>query len=119
MAPLPTLPTPELSMLVDRYPEYPANWLELTEEHQRDCLLPTHAANVPSRPTYPLTGEEKQATSTAPEYVYGLCGHHEHGNIVHGLKDLLLAQKQRFGHQETGNAGVNRPYLFRKCVCVC
>ena len=68
-APLTTLPAPELAMPADFYPEYPEDWLELTEEYRRDYLLPTHVANVPSRTTYPLTGEEKQATDTAPEYV--------------------------------------------------
>ena len=55
-APMPTLPKPELEMPADFYPEYSEDWLELTEEYQRDYLLPTHAANVPSRTTYPLTG---------------------------------------------------------------
>ena len=65
-------------------------------------MLPTHAANVPSRTTYPLTGEEKQATDTAPEYVKQMAlvvesvsmELHEHANTVHGLKDLLLAQNR-------------------------
>ena len=99
-APLPTLPKPELTLPAELYPEYPEDWLELTEEYQRDYLLPTHAANVPSRTTYPLT--EKQATSTAPEHVKqaafvvnGISMEmHEHANTVHGLKDLLLAQNR-------------------------
>ena len=102
--PLPTLPTPELGMPPDFYPDYPVDWLELTEEYQRDYLLPTHVANVPSRTTYPLTGEEKQATDTAPEYVKQMAfvvnsvsmELHEHANTVHGLKDLLLAQNRDF-----------------------
>ena len=101
-APMPTLPKLELEMPADFYPEYPEDWLELTEEYQRDYLLPTHAANVPSRTTYPLTGEEKQATDTAPEYVKQMAlvvesvsmELHEHANTVHGLKDLLLAQNR-------------------------
>ena len=101
-APMPTLPKPELEMPADFYPEYPEDWLELTEEYQRDYLLPTDAANVPSRTTYPLTGEEKQATDTAPEYVKQMAlvvesvsmELHEHANTVHGLKDLLLAQNR-------------------------
>ena len=101
-APLPTLPTPELAMPADFYPEYPEDWLELTEEYQRDYLLPTHAANVPSRTTHPLTGEEKRATDTAPEYVKQMAfvvnsvsmELHEHANTVHGLKDMLLAQNR-------------------------
>ena len=68
-APLPPLPTPEFSLPAEQYPEYPEDWLELNEEHRQDYLLPTHAASVPSRTTYPLTREEKQAASTAPEYV--------------------------------------------------
>ena len=97
--PLPTLPTAELSVPVDRYPNYPGEWLELTEEHQQDYLMLTHAASVPSRTTYPLTGEEKRATSTTPEnvrqmafVVNSVCTQlHEHANTIHGLKDLLLA----------------------------
>ena len=97
---LPTLPKPELALPAELYPEYPEDWLELTEEYQRDYLLPTHAANVPSRTTYPLT--EKQATSTAPEHVKQAAfvvnsismELHEHANTVHGLKDLLLAQNR-------------------------
>ena len=93
--PLPTLPTPELGMPPDFYPDYP-------EEYQRDYLLPTHVANVRSRTTYPLTGEEKQATDTAPEYVKQMAfvvnnvsmELHEHANTVHGLKDFLLAQNR-------------------------
>ena len=100
-APLPTLPTPELGVPPDFYPEYPEDWLELTEEYRRDYLLPTHVANVPST-TYPLTGEEKQATDTAREYVKQMgfvvdsvsMELHEHANTVHGLKDLSLAQNR-------------------------
>ena len=71
-APLPTLPKPELALPAELYPEYPEDWLELTEEYQRDYLLPTHAANVPSRTTYPLT--EKQATSTRTRKTSRVCG---------------------------------------------
>ena len=85
-------------MPVDRYPEFPEDWLELPEEHQRDYLLPTHDASVPSGTTYPLTGEEKRATSTALQYVKQKTfvvnsvsmELHEHANTVHGLKHLLL-----------------------------
>ena len=101
-APLPTLPIPELAMPAEFYPEFPEDWLELTEEYQQDYLLPTHAANVPSRTTYPLTGEEKQATDSAPDYVKQMAfvvnsvsmELHEHAKTIHGLKDLLLAQKR-------------------------
>ena len=101
-APLPALPTPELSIPAEQYPEYPEDWLEVTEEHRQDYPLPTHAASVPSRTTYPLNGEEKQATSTAPEYVEQMAfvvnsvsmELHEHANTVHGLKHLLLAQNR-------------------------
>ena len=91
-APLPT----------EQYPEYPEDWLELNEEHRHDYLLPTHAASVPSRTTYPLTGEEKQAACTALEYVKQMAFVinslsmllHEHADTVLGLKDLLLAQNR-------------------------
>ena len=101
---LPALPTSEFSKPAEQYPEYPEDWLELNEQHRQDCLLPTHAASVPSRKdTYPLTGKEKQAASTAPEYVKRIAfvinsvsmELHEHANtVLHDLKDLLLAQNR-------------------------
>ena len=101
-APLPALPSPDYSIPAEQFPEYPEDWLELNEEHRQDYLLPTHAASVPLRTTYPLTGEETQAASTAPECVKqmafvinSVCMElHEHANTVHGLKDLLLAQNR-------------------------
>ena len=100
--PLPTLPASKLGKPPDFYPDYPEDCLELTKEYQRDYLLPTHVANVPSRTTYPLTGEEKQAADTAPEYVNQMAfvdnsvsmELKEHANTVHGLKDFLLAQNR-------------------------
>ena len=65
--PLPTLPLSDFSILIETYPEYPKDWIELTEECKQDYLLPTHIANVPSRTTYSLTGVKKQALYTAPK----------------------------------------------------
>ena len=99
-APLPTLAAPELAMRADKNPEYPEDWLELTEEYQQDYLLPTHAANERSRTSYSLFGKEKQAISAAHNNIQQMAfvvnsvsmELHEHANTVHGLKELLLAQ---------------------------
>ena len=62
---LPSLPRPDQSIPVERYPEYPEACIELTEECRQDCLLPTHIANVSSITTYPLIGAEKQALNSS------------------------------------------------------
>ena len=101
-APLPPLPTADFTLEIDRHPEYPEDWMEVTEECRQDYLLPTHIANVPSRTSYPLNGIERQALDGAPKYVRVLtCAIneintelHEHANTVHGLGDILLAQNR-------------------------
>ena len=93
-APLPTLPPMKESFIVDDHPEYPENWIELTEECRQDYLLPTHNANIPSRTTNPLTKTSTQALGAAPMYVREVClaidevnlELHVHTNTVHGLK---------------------------------
>ena len=85
--------------IVDDHPEYPEDWIELTEECKHDYILPTHVANIPSRTTYPLTKTGKQALDAAPKYVREVSlainevnlELHEHTSTLHGLKDLLLA----------------------------
>ena len=92
----------EESPFVEDHPEYPEDWIELTEECRQDYLLPTHVANIPSRTTYLLTKTEKQALDTAPKYVREVTlainevnlELHQHTTTVHGLKDLLLAQNR-------------------------
>ena len=128
-APLPTLPTPELGKSPDFYPEYPEDWLGLTEEYQRDYLFPTHVANVPSRTTYPLTGEEKQATDNAPEHVKQMAfvvnsvsmELHEHANTAHGSQVHVAALEQHQGPQTKLRATHARrlsphPMVF-ECQC--
>ena len=46
---MPTLQTHE-----DFYPDYPEDWIDVTEEARQDYLLPTHVANIPSRMTYDI-----------------------------------------------------------------
>ena len=100
--PLPTLPPMDDSSLMENYPEYPEDWIELTEECRQDYLLPTHVANVSFRTTYSLTGTEKQALDAAPKYVREVSlainevnlELHEKTNTVNGLRDLLLAQNR-------------------------
>ena len=39
---------PKLQTHGDFYPDYPEDWIDVTEEARQDYLLPTHVANVPS-----------------------------------------------------------------------
>ena len=94
---MPTLQTHE-----DFYPEYPEDWIDVTEEARQDYLLPTHVANVPSRKTYTLNETVQQAMASAPTVVRQAAlaikeidtELHEHANTVHGIKALLLAQNR-------------------------
>ena len=49
-APLPEAPVPTLQAHEDFYPDYPEDWIDVTEEARQDYLLPTHVAGK-----YPLT----------------------------------------------------------------
>ena len=101
-APLPEAPTPTLQTHEDFYPDYPEDWIDVTEEARQDYLLPTHVANVPSRKTYALDGTVEQAMATAPTVVRQAAlaikdidtELHEHASTMHGIKDLLLAQNR-------------------------
>ena len=50
----------------DFYPDYPEDWIDVTEEARQDYLLPTHVANIPSRMTYALDETVEQAMASAP-----------------------------------------------------
>ena len=86
----------------DFYPDYPEDWIDVTEEARQDYLLPTHVANIPSRMTYALDETVEQAMASAPTVVRQAAlaikdidtELHEHANTVHGIKDLLLAQNR-------------------------
>ena len=65
-APLPPLPAPELQVHEDFYPNYQENWIDVTEEASEDYLLPTHAANVPSRTIYSVTEASTNTMQGAP-----------------------------------------------------
>ena len=101
-APLPEAPMPTLQTHEDFYPDYPKDWIDVTEEARQDYLLPTHVANVPSRKTYVLDETVEQDMASAPTVVRQAAlaikeintELHEHANGVHGIKDLLLAQKR-------------------------
>ena len=101
-APLPEAPMPTLQTHEDFCPEYPKDWIDVTEEARQDYLLPTHLANVPSRKTYALNETVEQAIASALTVVREAAlaikeidtEFHEHANTVHGIKDLLLAQKR-------------------------
>ena len=101
-APLPEALVPILQTHEDFYPDYPQDWIEVTEEARQDYLLPTHVANIPSRMTYVLDETVEQAMASAPMVVRQAAlaikdidtELHEHANTVHGIKDLLLAQNR-------------------------
>ena len=101
-APLPSLPSPQLQVHEDFYPEYPEDWIDVTEEASHDYLLPKHAVNVPSRTVYALNEANVKTMQHAPSGVRDsvMALHdldtelHEHANTVHGIKDLVLAQNR-------------------------
>ena len=101
-APLLEARMPTLQIHEDFYPDYPEDWIDVTEEARQDYLLPTHVANSPSRMTYALDETVGQATANAPLVVKQTAlaikdidtELHEHANTVHGIKDLLLAQNR-------------------------
>ena len=101
-APLPPLPSPELQVNEDFHPNYPEEWIDVTQEASEDYLLLTHAANVPSQTIYSVTEASIKTIQGAPS---GVCDsvmalrdidreHHEPANSVHGIKDLVIAQNR-------------------------
>ena len=99
-APSPPLPSPELQVHEDFYPNYPEDWIDVTEEASEVYLLSTHAANVPSRTIYSVNEASTKAMQGAPSGVRDSVmalrdidtDLHEHANTVHGIKHLVLAQ---------------------------
>ena len=96
---LPPPPPPILHAHEDFYPDYPEDWIDVTEEARCDYLLPTHVA---SRTTYELTNTEGAALQSAPAHVKQAVMAirsvstelHEHAHTVHGIKDVVLAQNR-------------------------
>ena len=101
-APLPQPPPPVLHAHEDFYPDYPEDWIDVTEEAHHDYLLPTHITNVPSHTTYDLANTDGMTMQNVPGHIRqaALAVHsvgtelHEHTHTVHGIKDLLLAQNR-------------------------
>ena len=101
-APLPQPPPPILHAHEDFYPDYPEDWIDVTEEAHHDYLLPTHITNVPSRTTFDLANTDGMTMQNVPGHIRqaALAVHsvgtelHEHTHTVHGIKDLLLAQNR-------------------------
>ena len=97
-APLPQLTHPVLNAHEDFYPDYPEDWIDITEEARSDYLLPTHTSNIPSRTTYALAETSAAAAQCVREALLALRALdtelHEHANTVHGIKDLKLAQNR-------------------------
>ena len=100
--PLPSPPPPILHAHEDFYPEYPENWIDVTEEARHDYLLPNHATNIASRTTYDVANIEGATLHNAPTHnkqaVMAIRSVntelHEHTHTVHGIKGLVLAQNR-------------------------
>ena len=101
-APLPEAPMPTLQTHEDFYPDYPEDWIDVTEEARQHYLPPTHVANVSSRVTYAVDETVEQVMTSAPTVVRQAAlaikeidtELHEYANTVHGIKDLLLAHNR-------------------------
>ena len=102
--PLPPTPSPVLHVHEEFYPDYPEDWIDVTEEDRCYYLLPTHVSNVASRTTYDLTNTEGAMLQSAPTHdqqavkaIRSVSTElHEHAHTVHGIKDLVLAQNSDF-----------------------
>ena len=68
-ASLPLSPPPMLHAHGDFYPDYPEDWIDVTEEASHYHLLPTHMTNVASPTTYPLAEASGAMLQTAPNNV--------------------------------------------------
>ena len=101
-APLPPRLPPVLQPHEDFYPDYPEDWIDITNEASEDYLLPTHAVNVPSSTVYSVTGATAATLQNTPSGVRDSIMAlrdidielHEHAHTVHGIKDLVLAQNR-------------------------
>ena len=129
-APLPQPPPPVLHAIEDFYPDYPEDWIDVTEEAHHDSLLPTHITNVPSRTTYDLANTDEKTMQNAPGHIRqaALAVHsvgtelHEHTHTVHGIKDLLLHRIETcmFLYSKTGEWGNHRSgHISRGRTCIC
>ena len=100
--PLPRPPPPVLHAHEDFYPDYPEDWIDVSEEAHHDYLLPTHITNVPSRTTYDLANTDGTTMQNVPSSLRQAAlavrsvstELHEHTHTVHGIKYLLLAQNR-------------------------
>ena len=101
-APLPPRPPPALQPHADFYPDYPEDWIDITDEASEDYLLPVHAVSVPTRTVYSVTGANAATLQNTPSGVRDSIMSlrdidtelHEHAHTVHGIKDLVLAQNR-------------------------
>ena len=99
-ASLPPSPPPMLHAHEDFYPDYPEDWIDVTEEASHFYLLPTHVTNVAAPTTYPLAEASGAVFQIAPNNVRQVrfanrsisTDLNEHSKTVPGMKDLLLAQ---------------------------
>ena len=100
--PLPPPPPPILHAHEDFYPDYPEDWIDVTEEARCDYLLLTQVTNEASRTTYEFSNCEGAALQSAPAHdkqavmtIRSVSTElHEHAQTVHGVKGLVLAQNR-------------------------
>ena len=99
-------PSPQSPLVLhaheDFFPNYPEDWIDVTEEARYDYLVPTHATNVASRTTYDLANAEGAALQNAPAHIKQAVFDvhtvntelHDHAHTIHGIIDLVLAQNR-------------------------
>ena len=88
------IPVPNIQSHSRFYPDYPEDWIDVTEEASEDYLLPTPVANVPSRTIYFVTDAKGPTLRNAPPGVRHSVMALRDINTIHGIKDLVLAQNR-------------------------
>ena len=109
--PLPPLPPLESQVHPSFYPDYPEDWIDVTEEASEDYLLPTHVANVPSQTIYSVTGTNPTTLVNAPSGIrHSVMALqdintklHEHTNTVHGPGPGPKSRCPRASNQKASN----------------
>ena len=69
LALLPAPRPPVLHADKDFYPDYPEDWIDVTEEASEDYLLPTHVSIVASRTTYALAEATRAVLQNTPNNI--------------------------------------------------
>ena len=121
-APLPQPPPPILHAHEHFYPDYPEDWIDVTEEAHHDYLLPTHINNVPSRTTY---HEKYSRSNQASRTGCSQCGYrtaraNPHGSWHQGPTPRTESRRACPCAQKIGEWGKHRSgYISRGRTCTC